>query len=103
MGKRETRVIVVRKHTTVVLLVLVSAVIAGLLYYLSGRAYASASHPTVDLMQRLLLRQGPAPSRQALLASLMPVIANMLLFVPWGFLMFLAIDKPRRPRIRTYL
>ena len=81
MGKRETRVIVVRKHTTVVLLVLVSAVMAGLLYYLSGRAYASASHPTLELMQRLLLRQGPAVSRQALLVKLIfTVLFGMLVY-----------------------
>jgi len=103
MGKRETRVIVVRKRTTITLLVLVSAAMAGLLYWLSGRAYATGSHATIDLLQRLLLREGPPPSRQAMLASMMPVIANMLLFLPWGFLLFLALDTPRRPRLRTYL
>jgi VanZ family protein len=103
MGKRETRIIVVRKWMTVTLLVLASMAMAGLLYWLSGRAYATGSHATLDLVQRLLLREGPPVSRQALLASLMPVIANMLVFVPWGFLMFLALDTPHRPRLRTYL
>jgi VanZ family protein len=103
MGKRETRTIVVRKWATLTLLVLTSLGMAGLLYWLSGRAYATSSHATIDLVQRLLLRQGPPPSRQVLLASLMPVIANMLLFIPWGFLMFLALDTPRRPRLRTYV
>ena len=33
----------------------------------------------------------------------MPVIANILLFVPWGFLAFVALDSPQRPRRTTYL
>ena len=103
MGKRETRTIVVRKHTTIFLLVLVSLGMAGLLYWLSGRAYATGSQAIVEFGQRLLLREGPRPSRQALLASLMPVIANMLLFIPWGFLTFLALDTPTRSRFKTYL
>jgi VanZ family protein len=38
-----------------------------------------------------------------LLAFLMPVIANVILFVPWGFLAFIALDSPRLPRRTTYL
>jgi VanZ family protein len=41
-------------------------------------------------------------SRNAVLASIMPAIANMLFFLPWGFLLFLAIDSPSRSRGRTY-
>ena len=103
MGKRETRTIVVRKRMTVMLLVLVSLAMAGMLYWLSGRAYATGAQPAVEFLLRVLLREGPRPSRQALLASLMPVIANTFLFIPWGFLTFLALDTPRRSRFKTYL
>ena len=101
MGKREVHVVVIRKWVTLVLLVLVSAAMLALLYYLSGKAYANESHPVRDMLAAAFT--GARPSRNAILAGLMPIIANGLLFVPWGFLTFLAIDKPARPRSRTYV
>lgn len=101
MGKREVHVIVVSKPVTVTLLVMVSLAMIALLYFLSGRAYARDSHPLTELLLRLLRRDGPP--RDAVLAALMPVIANALFFVPWGFLMFIALDTPSRRRFRTYL
>ena len=102
MGKKDVRVIVVRKWMSVALLVVVSAAMAALLFYLSGKAYASGSEPLRELLLRTMQRQRPV-SRDALLAGLMPVIANVLFFVPWGFLMFVALDSPSRRRSRTYL
>ena len=101
MGKREVHVIVVSKRVTVTLLVLVSLGMIALLYFLSGKAYARDSHPATELMLRLLRRDDA--TRDAVLAALMPVIANALFFVPWGFLMFIAVDTPERRRFRTYL
>lgn len=102
MGKREVRVIVVRKYATFVLLLLVSAGMAALLYFLSGKAYANEAHPVRDLLVSLIKSQPKPISRASLLAGLMPVIANILLFVPWGFLMFVLLDRPQRPRRQTY-
>ena len=101
MGKREVHVVVIRKRVTLVLLVLVSAAMLALLYYLSGKAYANQSHPVRDMLMGAF--GGARPSRDAILAGLMPIIANALLFVPWGFLTFLAIDRPQRPRSRSYV
>lgn len=101
MGKREVHVIHVSKRVTIVLLVLVSAAMVALLYFLSGRAYARESHAATELVLRLLRRDDPP--RTAVLAALMPVIANALLFAPWGFLAFIALDSPRRRRFHTYL
>jgi VanZ family protein len=98
MGKREVRTVVVRKWVTFTFLILVSAGMVALLYFLSGKAYAPESHPIRDL---LFAGNRPLP-RPALLAGFMPVIANVLLFVPWGFLMFLILDRPERPRGRAY-
>ena len=102
MGKRQVHVIRVRKAVTLVLLVLTSVAMASLLYFLSGKAYAADTHPIRELLSRLL-GSGRAPvSRDALLAFLMPVMANVLLFVPWGFLAFVALDSPSRPRKLSY-
>src|SRR4051812_7849498 len=101
MGRREVRVVLVRKPVTIVLLVLVSAAMAALIYALSGKAYANDMDP-LRLIVQPFMRSGHV-SRSAVLSGLMPFIANMLLFIPWGFLMFLAIDKPERRRSRSYL
>jgi len=81
MGKREVRVVVVRKPVTVALLVLTSIAMMALVYVLSGRAFERTERSTVDVI--------------ALLA------ANIILFIPWGFLMFMALS-PKRPRASTY-
>src|SRR3954470_22345086 len=98
MGRRDVRVIAVPKWATAALLVLVSAAMAALIYALSGRAYANGEHPIRMLLSRLFHAEGTGVSRSTVLAVMMPVIANILLFIPWGFLAFVALDMPARPR-----
>lgn len=102
MGKRHVHVVPVRKPATYALLAIVTVAMASLLFVLSGRAYAVERSPLLELTARLLGGGGPV-SRDAVLAFLMPVFANIFLFVPWGFLAFVALDSPRRPRRTTYL
>jgi len=103
MGRRHLRVIPVPKPVTFALLALITTLMAVLVYLLSGRAYAADRSPLLELTARML-GAGPVPvSRDALLAFLMPVIANVLLFVPWGFLAFVGLDSSRRPRRLSYL
>ncbi|MGZ5432697.1 MAG: VanZ family protein [Thermoanaerobaculia bacterium] len=103
MGKRHVHVIAVRKPATFALLAIVTVSMASLLYVLSGRAYAADRSPLLELTARILGGGDAAVSRGTLLAFLMPVIANVLLFVPWGFLAFVGLDSPRRARRTTYL
>lgn len=103
MGRRQVHVIKVRAPVTFVLLALTTAAMLGLLYFLSGKAYAAETHPMREILARLFgSGRGPV-SRDTLLAFLMPVIANILLFVPWGFLAFLALDGRTRSRGSAYL
>ena len=102
MGKREVRMIVVPKWVTFILLIVVSAAMTALILYLSGKAYTNGREPLRDVLLRLMQRGGEVP-RNAILASVMPSIANTLFFLPWGFLMFLAIDTPSRSRGKSYL
>lgn len=92
MGRRQVHVIRVRTPVTLALLVLVTAAIAALIYFLSGKAYAAETHPIREILARLLGSGRGAVSRGTVLAFLMPIIANILLFVPWGFLLFLVLD-----------
>lgn len=103
MGKRHVHVIAVRKPVTFALLALTTALMITLLWFLSGRAYAADRSPLWELVARVLGAQREPVSRDAILAFLMPVTANVLLFVPWGFLAFVGLDSPRRPRRTTYL
>jgi glycopeptide antibiotics resistance protein len=34
---------------------------------------------------------------------IVPIIANVLLFVPWGFLMFITLFNVNRPTLQTYV
>ena len=97
MGKAEVRVVVVPRMVTVALLLLVSIGITLLIQFLSGRAYVHDRPRLIEILSRGVV------SRDAFLAALMPPIANALLFSPWGFLAFLAIDREGRTRFRAYL
>ena len=101
MGKRQVHVIRVPRPATIALLILTTALMAALLYFLSGKAYAAEAHPFREMLARTLSSERPF-SRGAVLAFLMPVMANILLFVPWGFFAFIALDTPTRPRKWTY-
>src|SRR5205085_2318694 len=81
MGKREVRVVVVRKPVTIALLVVVSIAMLALVYGLSGHAFVRMERSMIDII--------------ALVA------ANTILFIPWGFLMFIALS-PKKPRATTY-
>src|ERR1044071_2001511 len=102
MGRRQVHVIRVRLPVTLALLALTTVAIASLIYFLSGKAYAAETHPIREILARLLgSGRGPV-SRDAVLAFLMPIIANILLFVPWGFLAFVMLDSPLRRRSVSY-
>jgi len=82
MGKREVRVVVVRKWVTIALLVVVSIAMLALVYGLSGHAFVRMERSLIDII--------------ALDA------ANTILFIPWGFLIFIALS-PKQPRAMTYV
>lgn len=79
MAKGEIRTIHVPRWVTVALWILLSAAMARLIYALSGHAYAQER------------------------ASITAMIADMLFFLPWGAVAFLALDRAGSSRGRTYL
>lgn len=99
MGKRRIRVILVPRGVTAVLLLLTSAAMVASIYALAGRAYASEP-ATRELIERIAASS--RPSTNHLLALVMPLFANALVFVPWGFLTFVLLDRPSRRRAATY-
>jgi glycopeptide antibiotics resistance protein len=100
MGKRDVRVIGVPKWLTALLLVATTAAMIALLWALSGRAYASRTH-SAAAVARTIAHAAEVPHAM-LIADLMPVAANVILFVPWGFFTFVLLDRPSRSRATTY-
>lgn len=101
MGKREVRVVVVPKSVTFVLLVVTAAVMIALVDLLQGRVYTSEIHPMAEIFSRL--GSGGLPPRHVLIAAVMPLLAHVLAFVPFGFLLFVLVDTSNRPIVRSYL
>lgn len=94
MGKPTTRVVLVPRWATVALLLAVSAAMALLILELSGRAYLHERTSVVEVLS--LVRRYDRITPTAFIAAIAPVIANILFFIPWGVLAFLAFDSSRR-------
>lgn len=95
---------VVKRRTTFLLLLMVTAAIIGITLWISGKAYAKVD-PVPFREVRLIaerMSEGPMPM-PTLVALLMPLLLNVLLFMPWGFLMFILLDTPNRPFFQSYL
>jgi glycopeptide antibiotics resistance protein len=87
------------------LLVLTTVIIASITLSLSGKAYTKVDpEPFRELktLSRRLQAAEPMPT-SVIVALTMPIILNILLFLPWGFLMFIVLDKPERPTNQSYL
>jgi hypothetical protein len=103
MAKRTIQTILVPRWATVVLLILLSAAMAGLIAMLSGRAYLRQRLTIPELVALVHRYDQGALSNDALLATAAPGIADILFFMPWGALAFLAFDGGDGHRFRTYL
>jgi glycopeptide antibiotics resistance protein len=96
--------IVIKRPVTVVLLLVVTAAIVALTIISPGKSYGKVDPVPFEQIRHLAHRLEHRPvSTQIFAAVIMPVVANVLLFVPWGFLMFIALYNVDRPTIQTYL
>ena len=98
------RTITLHRGVTVVLLMIATIVIALMTLWMSGKSYSKIDPvPFEDirhLAQRLEHRQ---ISTQILAVIIVPIVANILLFVPWGFLLFVALHTEERPTVQIYV
>ncbi|HVR41362.1 MAG TPA: VanZ family protein [Thermoanaerobaculia bacterium] len=95
---------VIRKPITFALLVAVTATIILVTVLLSGKSYESLHPFPFDDLKLLSRRLGARPiSTQILSVIVVPIIANVLLFVPWGFLVFILFYSVDRPTLQTYV
>jgi len=104
MGSRGVKTVTVRRFTTVLLLIAVTIGIALATLWLSGKAYSKVDpvpfHELRVLVDRLA--EGPVPF-PTFVALVSPMILNTLLFLPWGFLLFVLLDNGERQAPQSYL
>lgn len=91
------------RAVTVIVLIILSAAMSLLIASLSGRAYLGARLTMPEVVSLIHRYDEGAVSNDALLATAAPGIADLLFFVPWGALAFLAFDGGEEHRLRTYL
>ena len=98
------RELTIRKPLTLALLVLVTGAIVAITVWMSGKSYSNLDPIPFDDIRYLIRRLAERPISTHILAVLIvPMIANVLLFVPWGFLTFIALYSVDRPTLQTYV
>ena len=98
------RIITIKRPVTVLLLLVVTAFIATTTVWMSGKSYTKVDPVPFEDIRHLVHRVESRPvSTQILAVMVVPIIANVLLFVPWGFLMFVALYSADRATVQTYV
>lgn len=104
MSEATQREVTIRKPLTVVMLILVTGAIVAITVWMSGKSYSNLDPIPFDDIRYLIRRLAARPISTHILAVLVvPMIANVLLFVPWGFLMFIILYTVDRPTLQTYV
>jgi glycopeptide antibiotics resistance protein len=97
-------VITIRRPVTVLLLLLTTAMIVGVTVWMGGKSYSKVDPLPFKDIRHLSERIAKHPvSTHILAVILVPIAANILLFVPWGFLLFIALYTEHRPTLQTYV
>ena len=98
------REVVIKKPLTVLLLLVVTVTIVAITVWMAGKSYENFDPIPFDDLRYLAKRLPLRPiSTHVLALIIVPMIANVLLFVPWGFLMFIALYTVDRPTLQTYV
>ena len=96
--------IVVRRPITILLLLVVTTGIIATTLWMSGKSYSKVDPIPFEGLRHLEHRLAHRPvSTRVLSLIVVPIIANVLLFMPWGFLMFISLYTLERPTMQTYI
>ena len=99
-----SREITVPRYATLAALLAVTVAIITITVWMAGRSYENFDPIPFTQLRQLLKRLDARPvSTQLLAVIIMPMIANVLLFVPWGMLAFIALYNLERPTLQTYV
>jgi hypothetical protein len=98
------RMITIRRPITVLLLLLVTAGIIVVTMSVSGRSYAKVDPIPFEGVRHLWDRLHHRATSTWLIAMIvMPIVGNILLFLPFGFLLFLSLHSEARPTVQSYV
>ncbi|HVG24440.1 MAG TPA: VanZ family protein [Thermoanaerobaculia bacterium] len=98
------REIIIPKWITVLLLTATTLAIVTITVWMAGKSYENFDPIPFDDLRYLAKRLNARPISTHILAVIVvPMIANVLLFVPWGFLAFIALYTVERPTLQTYV
>lgn len=101
---RQTGSLTIPRFVTIIALLLVTVAIISITVWSSGKSYTKVDPLPFDDLRHLFHRVEHRPvSTQILAVIIVPIIGNILLFVPWGFLMFIALYSVDRPTVQTYV
>jgi glycopeptide antibiotics resistance protein len=96
--------LVVRRPVAILLLIAVTIAIGALTTSITGKAYSKVDPiPFEDLRHLLHRLEHKRLATSTVSLIVMPVIANTLMFLPWGFLMFISLYSVDRPTVQTYV
>ena len=99
-----SREVLVKKPITVLLWMATTLAIITITLWMAGRSYENFEPIPFDDLRYLAKRLAERPISTHILAVLVvPMIANVLLFVPWGFLAFITFYNVERPTLQTYI
>ena len=98
------RNITIRRPITIALLLAATIAIILVTLWASGKSYSKVDPiPFEDLHNLRHVMSRHAVSTHILAVIIVPIIANIVLFVPWGFLLFIALYTINRPTMQTYV
>jgi len=96
--------VVIRKPVTILLLLIATVAIIGVTIWTSGKSYSKVDPIPFEEIRHLIRRVEHRPvSTQIMAVIVVPIIANVLMFVPWGFFTFIAFYTNDRPTVQTYV
>src|SRR5687767_10681320 len=96
--------VAIRRPVTIILLLAATVAIAAFTIWTSGKSYGKVSPLPFEDIRHLAQRLGNKPiSTQILAVIVVPIIGNIIMFVPWGFLTFISLYSVERPTVQTYV
>jgi len=96
--------IVIRRPITIALLLVVTIAIAATTLWMSGKSYSKVDPIPFEDVRHLTHRIAHRPvSMRIISLIIVPIIANTLLFIPFGFFLFITLYTIDRPTVQTYV
>lgn len=94
----------IRRPVTLILLFITTVIIVILTVSIAGKSYSKIDPIPFEDLKHLAHRVSHRPiSTQILSVILLPIVGNVLLFMPWGFFAFLSLYTMERPTVQTYV